>query len=201
MRARAEAGNRAKTCSPFRARATTRERRSRIHTTCRWSRDHVDEPELDGVLLASPPRVDGPRSARCLLIGDRARRRPARAHLPRPSMNPCARPVQRTSSRPHRVHEMEDSICRRGLVYSRAPRSFTSRRSWPDPHRFDPLASSRKPSPFETLWGGSRSCLGKPFAVLQMRLTMRLVQRASIQLAPRCAPKPAALGILTGPSD
>lgn len=76
---------------------------------------------------------------------------------------------------------------------------------WPDPHRFDPTRFlEKKASPFEYLpfGGGSRSCLGKPFAMLQMRLlTLRLVQRAELELAPDCDPKPAALGILTGPSD
>jgi cytochrome P450 len=76
---------------------------------------------------------------------------------------------------------------------------------WPEPHRYDPQRFlDKKPSSFEyfPFGGGSRSCLGKPFAVLQMRLlTMRLVQRATMRLAPGCDPKPAALGILTGPSD
>ncbi len=76
---------------------------------------------------------------------------------------------------------------------------------WPEPHEFRPTRFlGQRPSPFEYLpfGGGSRACLGRPFAMMQMRIVLaRLLDRLEYRLADDAAPKQAALGILTGPSD
>lgn len=76
---------------------------------------------------------------------------------------------------------------------------------WEKPKEFRPerfLAG--RPSPFHYLpfGGGSRACLGRPFAQVEMRLILaELVHRIDFELAPHAATRPALRGILVGPSD
>lgn len=75
---------------------------------------------------------------------------------------------------------------------------------FPEPHRYDPSRFlGRRVSPFEyfPFGGGSRACVGKPFAALQLRiLLMRLLQRAELSLDGATA-REMGQGILVGPAD
>lgn len=76
---------------------------------------------------------------------------------------------------------------------------------WPDPEAFNPERFvGTRPSPFHffPFGGGSRACLGRPFAATQMRIVLaEVIRRADITLAPSCATKNAMNGVLIGPSD
>lgn len=75
---------------------------------------------------------------------------------------------------------------------------------FPEPHRFDPSRFlGRRVSPFEyfPFGGGSRSCVGKPFAALQLRvLLMRVLQRAELTLDGADG-REEGQGILVAPAD
>lgn len=75
---------------------------------------------------------------------------------------------------------------------------------FPDPHRYDPSRFlDKKVSPFAyfPFGGGSRACIGKPFAALQLRLLMmRLLQRAELRLDGATA-REKGQGILVAPAD
>jgi len=73
----------------------------------------------------------------------------------------------------------------------------------PDAFRPERFLESR-PSPFHYLpfGGGSRACLGRPFAQMEMRLILAsLVQRVDVEPSASAATKPILRGILVGPSD
>jgi len=76
---------------------------------------------------------------------------------------------------------------------------------WDDPSAFRPERFlGDRPSPFHYLpfGGGSRACLGRPFALVEMRLVLaELVRRVDFELAPHAATKPVLRGMLVGPSD
>jgi cytochrome P450 len=76
---------------------------------------------------------------------------------------------------------------------------------WPDPERFDPerfLGTRHSPFHFFPFGGGSRACLGRPFAAAQMRIVLaEVLRRVDFELAPSCATKNAMNGVLIGPSD
>ena len=74
-----------------------------------------------------------------------------------------------------------------------------------DPERFDParfMGTRHSPFHFFPFGGGSRACLGRPFAATQMRVVLaELIRRVDVELAPSCATKNAMNGVLIGPSD
>lgn len=75
---------------------------------------------------------------------------------------------------------------------------------FPEPHLYNPSRFlGRRISPFEyfPFGGGSRSCVGKPFAALQLRvILMRVIQRAELALDGAVAHE-VGQGILVGPAD
>lgn len=76
---------------------------------------------------------------------------------------------------------------------------------WPDAHAFKPERFlDERPSPFHYLpfGGGSRACLGRPFAQVEMRLILaELLHRVDFRLSPEADTKAVLRGMLTGPSD
>lgn len=76
---------------------------------------------------------------------------------------------------------------------------------WPDATAFKPERFlEERPSPFQYLpfGGGSRACLGRPFAQVEMRLILaELLQRVDFRLAEHADTKAVLRGMLTGPSD
>lgn len=76
---------------------------------------------------------------------------------------------------------------------------------WPDPERFDPerfMGTRHSPFHFFPFGGGSRACLGRPFAATQMRIVLaEVLRRVDVTLAASCATKNAMNGVLIGPSD
>lgn len=76
---------------------------------------------------------------------------------------------------------------------------------WPEPETFRPERFlDKRPSPFHFLpfGGGSRACLGRPFATMEMRLVLaEMVRRVDLSPGKGAATVPAQLGILAGPSD
>lgn len=76
---------------------------------------------------------------------------------------------------------------------------------WPDAQAFRPERFlGARPSPFQFLpfGGGSRACLGRPFAQLEMKLVLaELVRRFELRASAEASTIPALRGLLTGPSD
>ncbi len=77
---------------------------------------------------------------------------------------------------------------------------------WESPHEFRPdrFVSATRPSPFAyfPFGGGARLCIGRAFALLQMRVILhRLMQRVDLRVAVDADPRPALCGLLIGPSD
>jgi cytochrome P450 len=74
-----------------------------------------------------------------------------------------------------------------------APREFRAERflgAAPSPYQYFPFG------------GGSRACLGRAFALLQMRILLtRMLERVTLRLAPGADSRPAMCGLLVGPSD
>jgi len=76
---------------------------------------------------------------------------------------------------------------------------------WPEPHAFRPERFlDRKPNPFHYMpfGGGSRSCPGRPFAALQLRVVLaEILRRVEFSLPATTDPKPRLRGVFVGPSD
>ena len=76
---------------------------------------------------------------------------------------------------------------------------------WPNAQAFEPERFlGDRPSPFHYLpWGGgSRACLGRPFAQVELRIVLaELLRRVDFRLVDASTTKPVLRGMLVGPSD
>ena len=76
---------------------------------------------------------------------------------------------------------------------------------WDAPHEFRPgrfLEATPSPYQYFPFGGGSRACLGRAFALAQMRILLtRMLERVTLRPAPGADPRPAMCGLLVGPSD
>ena len=118
-------------------------------------------------------------------------------------LRPVANAVSRRLTRPMQLGEFALPA---GTVVLPSPTIMHYREDiWPDPERFDPERFlGTRPSPFHFLpfGGGSRACLGRPFAATQMRVVLAEVLRhVDFARAATCATKAAMNGVLIGPSD
>ena len=118
-------------------------------------------------------------------------------------LRPVANAVSRRLTRPM---VLGDFTLPAGTVVLPSPTIMHYREDlWTDPERFDPERfMGTRPSPFHFLpfGGGSRACLGRPFAATQMRVVLsEVLRRVDFARAPECATKDAMNGVLIGPSD
>ncbi len=76
---------------------------------------------------------------------------------------------------------------------------------WAEPQAFRPERFlDQKPSPFHYLpfGGGTRSCLGRPFAMLELRLVLsQILRRVDLSVPETTKPRPQLRGVFVGPSN
>lgn len=88
-----------------------------------------------------------------------------------------------------------------------APSSWLAHRraaAWPDPLRFDPERFRVRPAPelYFPFGGGARRCLGRAFAVFEMRAVLsELLLRRRLVVSPDHSPRVARRGITFGLAD
>ncbi|MCB9657518.1 MAG: cytochrome P450 [Polyangiales bacterium] len=118
-------------------------------------------------------------------------------------LRPVANAVSRRLTRPM---VLGDFALPEGTVVLPSPTIMHYREDiWPDPERFDPERFlGTRPSPFHFLpfGGGSRACLGRPFAATQMRVVLaEVLRRVDFARLPGTTTKDAMNGVLIGPND
>lgn len=149
--------------------------------------------EIDSVFGAGPVTARGIERMPYLhaVIDEALRIRPVAANIPRKLTAPM---------------EIEGRVVPAGTRVFPSPAILHFREDlWEEPESFRPERFlGARPSPFHFLpfGGGSRACLGRPFAQVEMRLLLaEIVQRVDFESSPRAATRATLRGILTGPSD
>lgn len=149
--------------------------------------------ELDGIFGDGPVDAVGIERAKYLhaVIDETLRIRPVAAAVPRKTM-------QDLDLGGYHVPAGTNTIPCAAILHFRED-------LWPEPETFRPERFlDKRPSPFHFLpfGGGSRACLGRPFAVMEMRVVLaEMVRRLDLSPGKGAATVPAQLGILAGPSD
>ncbi len=118
-------------------------------------------------------------------------------------LRPVANAVSRRLTQPMKLGEYDLPA---GTVVMPSPTIMHYREDlWESPERFDPerfVDTRHSPFHFLPFGGGSRACLGRPFAATQMRVVLaEVLRRVDFRRAPACATKDAMNGVLIGPSD